>query len=378
MAKWLDVIVYNLEEQIVNKEIISDKHAIALLAFILVGDKLIFAMSIQAKKDFWLAIILALIICVPIFLIFARLHVLFPRKNLFAIIESVMGKFLGKILILFFVLYVGLNSALIIDAFTRFITTVSLFRTPQAIPAIVIMFLCAWVVKEGIEVMSRFALLFFILMSSIVFIAAFLLIPEMKINNLRPMLNEGIKPIIEGAINTFGFPLTESVMFIMIFTSSKKRNSPYKIYISVLLISGVLLLMTSISEVLVLGINGYTNLYFTGYSAVLRINIGGFIQRLEILAATTFVIGGFAKLSICLLAVTNGVSKLFNFSSNRFCITPITLLLINVSLFVTSSIMHLFAWAEEIWTKFAFTFQVILPIIIWIVAEIRKKRVVNN
>ncbi|MCG8482350.1 MAG: endospore germination permease, partial [Clostridia bacterium] len=261
------------------------------------------------------------------------------------------------------------------DIFSYFVTTASITGSPKVIPAIAIMLLCAWVVKEGIEVMGRFASLFLILFVCIIAIGVIFMIPKMEINNLRPIFNEGIKPTIEGAIYTIGFPLSESVIFIMIFTPSKTGNSPNKIYIKALLIAGLILFITSLSEFLVLGTDEYTKTYFPAYKAVSRINIGDFIQRMEIIPAAAYVIGGFVKLSICLLAITNGVAKLCNCRDYRLIVTPITLLMINGSLFATSSMMHLFAWTEEIWTTFSLPFQVILPIMIWIAAEIKKKKI---
>ncbi len=358
-----------------RNEIISDKQAIALLVFIMTADKIVMAVATQAKKDFWLSIILAVAICIPILLIFARLHVLFPKKNFFDMIESIGGKYLGKVLILLFVFYTSMNTVLVTDIFSYFVTTASITGSPKVIPAIAIMLLCAWVVKEGIEVMGRFASLFLILFVCIIAIGVIFMIPKMEINNLRPIFNEGIKPTIEGAIYTIGFPLSESVIFIMIFTPSKTGNSPNKIYINALLIAGLILFITSFSEFLVLGTDEYTKTYFPAYKAVSRINIGDFIQRMEIIPAAAYVIGGFVKLSICLLAITNGVSKLCNCGDYRLIVIPITLLMINGSLFVTSSMMHLFAWTEEIWTTFSLPFQVILPIMIWIAAEIKTKKI---
>ena len=63
--------------------------------------------------------------------------------------------------------------------------------------------------------------------------------------------------------------------------------------------------------------------------------------------------------------------KVFRYSDYRFIVIPISLLGINLSYFLHENIMEYFYWILEIWTYYAMPFQVILPIIIWIVVKIK-------
>ena len=74
-----------------------------------------------------------------------------------------------------------------------------------------------------------------------------------------------------------------------------------------------------------------------------------------------------------MLAVNRGVAKLFKFDKYSFLVTPIGLLMLNVSLFIFSSIMEMAKWGE-VSIYYDIPLQVFIPIIIWIIAEIKSRK----
>ncbi len=356
-----------------NNEVISEKQGICLVSLFIVAETFVLTRGMEAKQDFWLAIILAMVISVPFMFMFARLHNLFPKKDLLDINEYVFGKFLGKIISFLLVYYVATNMMSVMSVFNYFMITVSLDETPLAVTYIVFILLCIWGVKAGVEVMARWAKFFLPIIIIAIIIGAMLLIPEMDFKNFYPLLSQGIKPVIEGGILTFLFPLSETIAFVMIFTSLKD-NKPFKnTYIYGLILGGGLIVLLVFIEVFVLGVEQTTTHYFPGYRAFSRISIGEVVEGLEILSGATFVLGGFIKLSVLLLAVCRGLAKIFNFDDYRFLVTPTGLLIANVSYFYYDSTMFMFDWIAEFWGYFAFPFQFIIPIIIYIAAEVKIK-----
>jgi spore germination protein KB len=96
---------------------------------------------------------------------------------------------------------------------------------------------------------------------------------------------------------------------------------------------------------------------------------------MESVEATIGIIAIFPKLSICFLSVCRGISKIFELADYRFIVTPVGLLIINLSYFLYDSIMDFIAWSIEIWPYYAFPFQVIVPVIVLIIGTIKKKSV---
>ncbi|GAA0180589.1 endospore germination permease [Clostridium sediminicola] len=345
------------------------KQAIILIILFISGSSTILTPGIEAKKDVWLAILLAMIFALPILLIFERFLYLFPDKDLFDILQIIFGKVLGKFFSILYIWFSFHLGTLVICNFAYFIDIVSLDNTPLIILTLFIAIICIEAVTFGIEIIGRwgeFAVVFLIISISIPVI---LLIKDMNINNLMPILYDGFTPVLKGAFSVFSFPFAELVIFTMVFTSFKEKESP-KIYRIGLFLGGILLLITSLSDILILGADIAEIDYFPAYTTVRRIKLGTFIERIEILISMMFLIGGITKISICLLAASKGVTKLFGFKEYRFIVTPIGITMSILSTFIYKSIMEMSTWALKVWPYYAFIFQAILPVIFFIAAEI--------
>ncbi len=355
-----------------NKEVITDSQGIAIISLFIMGSSLILITGGQSKKDVWIAIILGILTALPIVLVHARFLVLFPGRDLYDIIEIVFGKYIGKGIAVVFVSYTFFLAGLVLRVFGDFMSVVSLEYTPKIITMSLIGFLCIWAAKEGIETIGRWAKFFNIVIISFVLISTLLLTKQMNINNLRPVLVEGIKPVIKGAFQALIFPFTQTIVFTTCL-SSIKSESVYKTYLFGLLIGGLILYLISVSDILILGVYNAESVYFPSYDSIRRLKIVGIYSGFEVLIASSFIIAGFIKVCMCLLSTCNGISKIFGFYDYRFIVTPIGLLVINLSYFVHDSMMEKAKFASDIYPSYAFPFQVALPIIILIVTEIKKK-----
>jgi spore germination protein KB len=357
----------------VEEEKLTYKQAISLIILFISGSSTIITPGIAAKKDVWLATIFAMVAVTPILILFQRLLYLFRGKDLYDIIAIIFGPVLGKCIIVVYIWFSLHLGALVINNFTYFINVISLNKTPIMIPAIVIISICIMFVNYGVQVMGRWGETAVIFLCIFIFMLIVLLMPYMNIKNIQPILYDGISPVLRGAFSTFSFPFGELVIFTMVFTSFKENGKP-RIYIIGMIFGGILIVLTSITDVLVLGANITEIYYFSAYTVVRRINLGNFIQRIEIVTSLMFLIGGLIKISVCLFATSRGVSKLFNSKNYKFSITPIGSIMFFMGIFIYDSIMEMRNWAIEVWPYYAFLFQVILPIVIYVWAEVYVRR----
>lgn len=354
-----------------NKELISDKQGINLTVLFIFGSSLVMGTGGEAKNDMWISVMLALFISAPTLMIYARILSRYPGKDLYDILEEVFGKYLGRIFSLAFIWFSFHLGALVLRNFGEFMNTVGLPETPIIVPIIMFAFTCALGVKSGIETLAKCSDLFIVGVFSLLFLLAFLTVPNMRSENLLPIMYNGFKPVLQGAFSAFSFPFGELVVFMMVFDSLKTPNSSYKVYLMSLAIGGLIVLFIAIRNIMVLGGDTLGSVYFPSYAAISRVNIGNFLQRLEISVSIVFILSGFIKISICLMAATKGIAKLFGYKDYRFLVIPVGLLMVNLAYIVYGSIMEMFEWAVDIWPYYAFPFQVIFPLIILIAVEIK-------
>jgi spore germination protein KB len=79
------------------------------------------------------------------------------------------------------------------------------------------------------------------------------------------------------------------------------------------------------------------------------------------------------KSSICLLVACKGIQKVFNLKDYRSIVIQTGLLMVYFAYTVYDNSMVMKYWAFKVYSYYAFPFQVILPLIIWGVAEIKRK-----
>ena len=150
-------------------------------------------------------------------MIYAKILSLFPGKDLFDILEYVLGKFLGKVISILYIWFAVHLGALILRNFGKFINTVLLQETPLIIPTVCGTILYIWGVKSGIEVLGRWGELALPLLIFLIALTLLLLIPNMETNNIRPVLFKGIKPVFQCAFSVFTFPFAETVLLYKSF-----------------------------------------------------------------------------------------------------------------------------------------------------------------
>jgi spore germination protein KB len=261
-----------------QKEVITDKQGIVLVILFAVGSAVILIPGLQAKKDAWLAVALAVLITLPVTMMYARLMYLFPGYDLFDILNSVFGKIIGKFISIMFIWFAFHLGTLVMYNFGIFIETVGLTMTPMIIPIACIAILSAWGVKEGIEVLGRWGEFFLPIVMILFALSSLLLIPKMDINQIKPILYEGVKPLLKGTFSLFSFPFAETVIFTMVFYSLKNKRSSFKIYTAGIVFTGIMGILMTLTIILVLGANIASEIYFPSYAAISRLSVGNFLQ----------------------------------------------------------------------------------------------------
>lgn len=354
-----------------DKEIITQNQGIVLMVTFILGSTLVLGAGGEAKQDVWIALIIAMLMVIPFLFIYARLLSIFPGKGLYEILNHVFGKVFGKIVALPFIWYALHLGSLVIRNFTEYINIVSIPETPQYIIAIFLILLCIWAAKAGVEVIGRWTTIMLPLVIIAILIVTFLLAPLFEFKYLKPILYNGLKPVFDSAFSVVAFPFAETVIFTTVLNSLRSNSSPYKVYYWSLFIGGLTILLIAVRSLMTLGAENVSIMYFASYESVRLINIGDFLQRIEVSVTVVFLLGGFVKASICLYAASIGIAKALNIGNYRQIVAPVGLLMMVLSIIIYRNAMEMFEWAEKVYKFYAIPFEIILPLIILIAAEIK-------
>lgn len=361
-----------------TKEIISEKEGIHLLVLFLTGTTVLFGLGSGANKDAWLAVLLGFIISLPIIIIYARLLSLFPGKDLFDIMEITLGKILGKIVIFLYVLFAMHLGALVTLDFGEFPTITYIRHTPRVVPMLFFIFLICWFCKEGLETLSKCSILFSHIFIILVIFSIPLAMSDFNIYNILPILQNGIKPVLESGFLITSFPFTEAVFFCFLFSAIKVKSSLYNVFLKGSALGGFLIFIITLSLMLHIGPTLYGSLYFPTYFGASLISAGTFLERIEVVVSISFFLGGVVKACICLLVACKGFAKIINAEDYRFIVTPVSLLILILSLVLHPNAIDMLEWDISVWTYYSLPFQVLIPLFIFIIASFKHKRLIKH
>ncbi len=359
-----------------RKEQINDKEAICTLIIFIVGSTLILGIGgSDVTNDKWIAGILGYLMSFPMLLIYARIQTIFAGQDIFDILILLLGKLGGRIVSVIFVFYSFHLGALVTRNFGEFINIVTLPETPMIILMLAIALISIIAVRLGIEVIGRTCAYILPIVLVIVIAVQLLGLHDMRLNFIKPILSSDMSSLMKSGFKSFSFPFAEAVIFLGVLFCLKNKKSTYKVLFTGTSFAGILIITITIRNILIVG-RLASSLYFPSHEAVSRISIGEFLQRFEVSVAFVFAMGTFIKITVCLFVSTKGIARIFNLHDYRSVVIQTGIFMVLFAQILYKNTMEMSEWAFEVYPYYAFPFQVILPVGVWILAEIKKNKLV--
>jgi spore germination protein KB len=364
----------------VEKAKINATQLFVLILLFELGSALLIPIAIEAKQDAWIAILLGMAGGCFLFLVYHRLYQYYPDLLPTEYVQKIIGKFLGRVFAFLYIFYFSYIAARVLRDFGEMMVTYLYPETPMFIINALLFGVIVYSVRKGIEVLARTGELLFVFMYLLAFsgLVLILLSGLIEINNLRPVFEEGIRPILKVVITqTIYFPFGEAIVFTMVMPY---LNNPKKAKITGLLalgLSGITLAIAMAINISVLGVNLTSRSQFPLLSTVQTIRIAEFLERLDVYFMLALIIGGFFKISIFFYAVVTGTANLFNIKEPSRVAYPMGLVILFLSISIASNFPeHLKEGLKIIPIVLHLPFQVMIPLLLLVIAffKNRKKR----
>jgi spore germination protein KB len=353
-------------------------HQITVLAVLFtVGSSILIlpsGIAQEAKQDAWIASLTALMGGLLMVILFSGIAIRFPNKTLVQYSQDILGKWLGRFISFLYFVYFFILASLVLRNIGDFVTTQVLPNTP--IQFIHILFLGTVIIgiRNGLETFTRTAEIFFPWVLFFFFTMVILLPPNFKFGHLLPVLGYGIKPVLRAAAPVMGTPYMELVVFLMFLPFVNNLRKARKAFLVGVSIGGVMLILISLLSILVLGADLTSRHIYPSYALAKKISIGSFLERLEVLMAGIWFITIYFKLAICFYASTMTFAELFNLKEARQLYWPFGMIMIILSIIAYPDLTYFMNFATKIYLPFTTPFAILFPLLILIVAIIRKKK----
>ncbi|MGE7759556.1 GerAB/ArcD/ProY family transporter [Peribacillus sp. NPDC097895] len=331
------------------------------------------ALVTYAKQDGWIAYIIATIIGLCFIFLFNQLASLYPTLTYIEVNEKIFGKWIGKISALLFLFYIYYLSSALLSEIGNFFTTQVLVGTPIQMIMILFLLTSLFGVRLGLEVICRTAVIFFPWIVVLLFILFLFITPDVKIENLQPIFEEGMKPLLSGSYHSLALPYVQLVFFLMITPYVNEKAEMKKNFYRGTLIGGIVLFLVIIFSILVLGAENTTRLTYPSYKLGMRISIGNFFERVEVIVAFIWIFTEYFKLTICYYGLALGLAQLLGLKDYKILLFPLAFLILTFTIISHPDIVHYQNFIATTWTPFSLTICLLLPLLLLVIGKIRKK-----
>lgn len=359
-----------------KKEVISASQLFAMIFLFEMGTALVVPIGLESGHAVWISILFALPGGILLYLVYTYLYRQYPKLIISGYTQKILGRFLGWPLSLLYIPIFMYNGSRNLREAGDLLIASSYDRTPIFIINAMMVIAVIYILRKGIEVFSRTAEIYLLIIFAMGLICCFVVIAAglIKFENLFPLHAKDWKEALISAYpNIWIFPYGELVCFTTILTHISKFRVAKRTGIAAIMLSGLLLSFTHAIEISALGTDIYARATFPLFTTITLVNLANFIQRLDALVMLTLIIGVFFKMTIYCYAAMAVTADLFKVKDMRKLAVPIGIVVL-FSSFASAENYSIHLEEGKVFMKYILTYMCAgIPILLFIVHYIRKK-----
>lgn len=360
-----------------RKLYISGFQFFCLIFLFEIGSSSLIGLAVAAKQDAWISLLIAIIMGCILLIVYIKLYEIFPDKLFTKYVEDIVGTYPGKLLAIIYIVYFMYIAARVLRDFEELLV-ITLYNASSLITiGILMMILIMYAIYKGYEVFARVnEVAFFLIVLIFIAVVGFELISKViDLNNLKPVLENGWEPIFKSAFPlTVTFPFGEIITLAMFMPYLKNPKNAMKVGVPALFFAGLMLVVLTILNISILGVDVQQRATYPLLTAVSYINIANFIQRLDSLIVIVMVLGGFIKITVFFFCATHGAAQLFKVKKNDTLTYPIAVIILISSIWMAPNYLEHYKEGLDIVPYYLhIPLQIIIPIVLLIIALIQKK-----
>jgi len=331
--------------------------------------------SLQAaKQDAWISIILSGCLALLVALIATRLALLYPGQTLVQFSQTIMGKTLGRIIVMTYLIQWYTIIPIVLRQFTDLVRALLLETTPQMPITLIMIALMVYATYAGkIQGIGRCSEMLGPLVIAMVLFVLATSLPNISIKNILPVYaDSGMMSIGKGMLAPASY-LGHAIEFVMLtpFLVNAKKGASYAIWG---VFFSVLFVLSSMSAViLTMGPEPAGFMWYPFFEMTRNISIG-FIENWDALVVIIWISSVFIKLSIYMFITCYGTAQFLQVKNWRIMIWLVAPVAFLFSLYPTSVIESTNHYLLNYWVPIVLPVNMIgLPLLMLIVGVIKKK-----
>ncbi len=263
--------------------------------------------------DSYIGVIIGSIIgLIPVFL-FCYIFNYEIDKPIYIKTKIIFGKVLGTIINIFFIILYFILAITILFNTSNFIISQYLTDTPIILVTIIFSLTAYHTCNKGITTLSKISLIYMVIIIILFSLATIGLIPEIETDNLKPVLEYGLKgPIISGIL--YSLVLTTPIYGLLLIPKKniENYNKTTKYIVITYLITTIMIIFMTLVASSCLGKHLLSMYQYPVYITLKRISIFGFIDRIENFLSIEWILSTFVCFTLPIIYIKDSITKTNN------------------------------------------------------------------
>lgn len=333
------------------------------------------AIVTPANQDVWfvslLSILYTIIFCLPLLYLSNK----FNDLNLIEYSEKIMGEFVGKIIGIFYAVFLFLSVILFVSVLVEILNTTLFPETPTWVTASIMLITCGYVSYKGFRNIARLGEMIVPFILFIIFLFIIFGYKNYDFMELLPILKDStFKEINRGAMN-IGLRFTDIIILAMITPRLERREDLNRIFFRTLIYSILIGILVLIVVQMTLGIEFTKHINFPFLTFTRLINVGQNIQGFDSLYIISWIMGNAIKISGYLYMTTSVLEEVVGKENQNFIIPASIITLFMVMLIKDRRpVLAVKEPAKTFILILSIVAIVIIPLIMLIVYFFRRKK----
>ena len=325
-----------------------------------------------SKQASWLAVIIAVVPAILLIYMYNNIFSKYPDKSLDEVFEITVGKIIGKIIVVFYILWLLLLFVLYLRYFCeRFLSTI-LVDTPIEFMLLVMLGFLFYVIRNDIEIFARMSELFVFIFFGIFIFVFLVMLPDIKLSNLYPVTIYDVPSTLLSSVTIFS--LTSYVTYIFFLGNKMSHKETIKKNgLKFVLFNMLLGVMLVISVIGVLGADITPKFPIPYFTVIKSIEILNTIERVESIFIAIWVVNDCIILGLFAYILLSLLQRTFRTSNPRVFIAPLIFFAYIAAMYIASSSIELHDFSQKIAVYFNLIGSSLIPVIVYIVGKIRKR-----
>ncbi|UOQ49558.1 endospore germination permease [Gracilibacillus caseinilyticus] len=352
-----------------NRGLLRMKEILAM-TLIIVGikfsDSTSSLMSQQAQNGFWLIPLISFVCIFPGFLLMLYLLKKYKDKNLVELIETIIGKWAGKLICLLLFIFAFLTLTLDSRNYVEQIKQLYFQESPTDTVYYIFFIVVLFGAKKGFEVIGFTSWITLLFTKASVLIVFLLITGDMVLQRIFPIFGQGLSILLTEGVKKAS--IFAELFFLLIAYQSAKSTSMFRKGSIIASIIGLFeILLFFFVYVCVFDYNSIKKIAFPYHDITQFVNLGQFFTNIETFFMVFWLLAAFLKFIIFIYITSWIFGEIFAIRNFEPLLLPFSFLVVMIGLIPLNSVINELVLRETLLTIMS-PFFIIFPFILWSIA----------